>query len=198
VAGRARRILSASRFGEHPGRQRRHLGDLGPAETGPATGASQVADDGVGGQDPDPTAPTTAAAEAAVGVDGDEGADGDAEAVRHDRGLPGHRRGVEATPADPDAPPSGPDRDPVGLGVDDPDTTAADHEMVDVGPAARQTAIVEDGPAPVAEPVEECGGRLLPRRTPPPPLGVGGRSPPRRHHEREAGSDRPPDTGVTT
>jgi hypothetical protein len=59
------------------------------------------------------------------------------------------------------------------FGVDHEHPTGADHQMVEVGPAARDGQVVQDRPPVPRQGVEQSGGASLPRRPALPGLGVG-------------------------
>jgi hypothetical protein len=101
------------------------------------------------------------------------------------------------------------------LGVDHEHPTGADHQVVKVGPAARDSQVVQDSPAVPLQRSQQAGGTSLPRRSPPPgdglwaglephhPAGCHGReraedqSKPGRHQaaENSAGGPHPKDGG---
>jgi hypothetical protein len=75
------------------------------------------------------------------------------------------------------------------LGVDHVYPAGADHQVVEVGPAAGDGQVVQDHPPLPLQPSQETGGAPLPHRPPPPGSGVGAGpepQPPARQNGRQA------------
>jgi hypothetical protein len=62
---------------------------------------------------------------------------------------------------------------PILFGVDHEHPTMADHQVVEVGSAARDGQVMQDHPPLPLQPSQETGGAPLPHRPPPPGSGVG-------------------------
>jgi hypothetical protein len=77
---------------------------------------------------------------------------------------------------------------PILLGVDHEHPTGPDHQMIEVGPAARDGQVMQDRPPAPLQRVEQPGGAPLPGRTPSPGDGVGAgpeSQTPAGHHGRQ-------------
>src|SRR5215211_6774961 len=80
------------------------------------------------------------------------------------------------------------------LGVDDEHPTGADHQVVEVGPAAGDGQVVQDRPAVPLQGAEQSGGASLPRRSASPGDGVGAGpepQPPASRHSGQPAQDQP-------
>ena len=150
-------------------RQVGYLSDLDPPKA-PGS-APQPFDERRGRHHPDPTGSGTPPAQA-VAVYRDDGPDRYAEELGCDLGLPPGRTRVELATSEPDRPPTGPDRRARGLGIDHPDPRPADHQMVDIGPAAGNGEVVHHGPPAGRQTLEQRRRRLLAGGAPQPPLRI--------------------------
>ena len=114
-------------------------------------------------------------------------------------GLERHRaqsggEGVAAMPQPPE--PVQLEAAPILLGVDHEYPTGPDHQVIDVGAAARAGQVMQDRPSLPLQRVEQPGGAPLPRRPPPPGDGLRAGSEPqppasRRHGQRSNHQSQP-------